>query len=110
MQNITPIVESVIALMVVIITTVLFPWIRKNVDYSKLKLIIEYSSIFVSAAEQIFKGPGRGSEKKEYVESALRDKLNSLGIAVDFTTLDSCIEDAVRQLDEEFKEVVLTEE
>lgn len=50
--------------------------------------------IAVSAAEQVFKGPGRGAEKKKYVEEWLTDH----GMTVDDEKLDALIESAVYAL------------
>lgn len=48
-------------------------------------------SVAVTAAEQIYVGSGRGSEKKQYV----LEFLNSKGFTVDTNVLDNLIESAV---------------
>lgn len=52
--------------------------------------------IAVSAAEQIYKGSGRGEEKKAYVIQWLREH----GITVDEAKLDALIESAVYELNQ----------
>ena len=52
--------------------------------------------IAVSAAEQIFKGSGRGEEKKQYVIAWLKER----GFTVDEAELDALIEAAVYELNQ----------
>ena len=52
--------------------------------------------IAVSAAEQIFKGSGRGEEKKQYVIAWLKER----GFTVDENELDALIEAAVYELNQ----------
>ena len=62
--------------------------------FKKSLTIKAWVRIAVSAAEQIYNGPGKGAEKKEYVQSFLQSK----GYKVDFDTLDTLIESEVSLL------------
>ena len=72
MYDITPIIEAVAALIGVIVTCVLIPFIKSK----------------------IFKGSGRGEEKKQYVIAWLKER----GVTVNENELDALIEAAVYEL------------
>ena len=65
MYDITPIIEAVAALIGVIVTCVLIPFIKSKTTASQQAEINAWVKIAVSAAEQIFKGSGHGEEKKQ---------------------------------------------
>lgn len=92
--NITPIIEAVIALAGVIVSCVLIPYIKSKTTAEQQKEINAWVKIAVSAAEQIYKGSGRGEEKKAYVIQWLREH----GVTVDEAKLDALIESAVYEL------------
>ena len=94
MFDITPIIEAVAALIGVIITCVLIPYIKSKTTTEQQKEINAWVKIAVSAAEQIYTGSGRGEEKKAYVLEWLR----SHGVTVDDEKLDAMIEAAVYEL------------
>ena len=87
MYDITPIIEAVAALIGVIVTCVLIPFIKSKTTASQQAEINAWVKIAVSAAEQIFKGSGRGEEKKQYVIAWLKEN-----------ELDALIEAAVYEL------------
>lgn len=94
MFDITPIIEAVAALIGVIITCVLIPYIKSKTTTEQQKEINAWVKIAVSAAEQLFTGSGRGEEKKAYVIAWLKER----GITVDEAELDALIEAAVYEL------------
>ena len=96
MYDITPIIEAVAALIGVIVTCVLIPFIKSKTTASQQAEINAWVKIAVSAAEQIFKGSGRGEEKKAYVIAWLKEH----GVKVDETELDALIEAAVYELNQ----------
>lgn len=96
MFDITPIIEAVAALIGVIITCVLIPYIKSKTTTEQQKEINAWVKIAVSAAEQIFTGSGRGEEKKAYVIAWLKER----GITVDEAELDALIEAAVYELEQ----------
>ena len=96
MLDITPIIEAVAALIGVIITCVLIPYIKSKTTTEQQKEINAWVKIAVSAAEQLFTGSGRGEEKKAYVIAWLKER----GITVDEAELDALIEAAVYELEQ----------
>mgnify|MGYP000410496755 FL=1 len=96
MYDITPIVEAVAALIAALITAFIIPYIRSKTTAQQQAEINAWVKIAVSAAEQIYKGSGRGEEKKAYVIQWLREH----GITVDEAKLDALIESAVYELNQ----------
>ena len=94
--DITPILEAVVSLIAVIITVIIIPYIKSKTTVAQQQEISAWVKIAVSAAEQIYKGVGRGEEKKEYVLNWLAEK----GIKIDADELDAMIESAVYELNE----------
>ena len=66
-MNITPIIETVFALIAAVITAIVIPYIRSKTTAQQQTEINAWVRIAVSAAEQIYVGSGRGQEKKAYV-------------------------------------------
>ena len=94
MIDITVIVEAVLTLSIAAVSAFVIPWLKRKVSAEKLAEVSEWVKIAVAAAEQIYNGPGRGEEKKEYVINWLREH----GITVDDAKLDALIEAAVYEL------------
>ena len=94
MIDLTPVVNAVIALVAALITAFVIPWIKSKIDAEKLAKIKEWVTIAVQAAEQIYTGSGRGTEKKEYVLEFLQSK----GYTLDTEKIDNMIEAAVYEL------------
>lgn len=94
MFDITPIVEAILALVAVVITGIVIPYIKKRTTTEQQKEIIAWVKIAVAAAEQIYIGSGRGPEKKLYVVKWLVDR----NITVDTNKIDALIEAAVYEL------------
>ena len=92
--DVTSVVEAVLALVGAISTCVLVPYIKSKTTAEQQKEINAWVKIAVSAAEQIYKGQGRGEEKKAYVLEWLRER----GVTVDEARLDAMIEAAVYEL------------
>ena len=96
MYDLTPIIEAVADLTGVVFTCILVPFIRSKTTAEQQKEINAWVKIAVSAAEQIFKGSGRGEEKKQYVIAWLKER----GFTVDEAELDALIEAAVYELNQ----------
>lgn len=94
MIDITPIVNAVIALIAAMVSVFLIPWIKSKTTDAQRKELVEWAKIGVAAAEQLYKGQGRGEEKKQYVLEFLK----SQGYTVDEEAIDAAIEAAVNQL------------
>lgn len=92
--DITPIVQAVLTLIGVIITAAVVPWIKSKTNEQQQEEIKQWVKIAVAAAEQIFKGQGRGEEKKQWV----LEFLSKYNLKVDMDAIDAMIESAVFEL------------
>lgn len=94
MIDFTPILEAVATLAVALITTFAIPYIKSKTTLEQQTQINSWVKIAVTAAEQVYEGPGKGDEKKAYVLTWLSNH----GISVDEDKLDAMIEAAVYEL------------
>lgn len=94
MIDITTVLEAVATLAVAIITTFVVPYIKSKTTLEQQTQINTWVKIAVSAAEQVYEGPGKGDQKKAYVLTWLAGH----GIAIDEDKLDAMIEAAVYEL------------
>lgn len=94
MIDLTPLISAVIAVLAVIITVYLVPWLKSRTTAQERQEINAWVKIAVQAAEQIYKGSGKGAEKKQFVLDYLQDK----GFTVDLSTIDKMIEACVLEL------------
>ena len=94
MFDITPIVEAILALVAVVISSIIIPYIKKKTSVEQQKEIAGWVKIAVMAAEQIYVGFGRGAEKKQYVLDWLAER----NISVDGNEIDALIESVVYEL------------
>lgn len=94
MIDITPIAQAVIALISVIITVILIPYIRSKTTATQQERIQSLINIAVYAAEQLCTEPGSGEKKKLYVLGFLQER----GITYDVSAIDLMIEAAVKKL------------
>lgn len=94
MFNITPIIQMIITVAVIAATAYLLPYLKPKGHLEKLGETMEYITIAVRAAEQIFVGSGLGAKKKEFVLQWLKDH----NITVDLDKVDAMIESAVYDL------------
>lgn len=91
--NLTPVFNAVIALIAAVISAFLVPWIKANTTAKQQEQMLDWVEIAVNAAEQLYKGSGRGEEKKEYVMQFLADK----GYTADLNEIEAAIEAVVLQ-------------
>ena len=91
MIDITPVINAVIALLAAGVSVFLIPWIKSKTTDAQRKELLEWVKIGVAAAEQLYKGQGRGEEKKKYV----LEFLASMGFTVDEEAINAAIEAAV---------------
>lgn len=100
-MDITPIINALIAVIMAIVTAFLVPWIKTKTTAQERNELIAWVKIGVAAAEQIFKGSGRGAEKKTYVLQFLKDNGFSVDNEVVNNAVNNAIEAAVKQLNSE---------
>lgn len=94
MIDITPILEAVATLAVALITTFVVPYIKSKTTLEQQTQLNAWVKIAVTAAEQVYEGPGQGDKKKTYVLTWLAGH----GIAIDEDKLDAMIEASVYEL------------
>lgn len=94
MADITPIAQAFIALITTVIVIVIIPWIKSRTTTEQQTQILSWVRIAVLAAEQLFKGIGRGEEKKQYVIDFLKSK----GYYIDAEKIEAMIEAEVAKL------------
>lgn len=87
------IVEIVIIVAVVVVGRYLIPYVKAKLTAAQFDTLMEWVETAVKAAEQIFTGSGRGTEKKEWVENLLSE----IGVTVD-EAVDAMIEASVLEL------------
>ena len=91
--DITPIIQALIALCAAWITAFVIPWVKAKTGAQGTENLMEWVSIAVQAAEQLYTAAD-GEKKKEYVLAFLEDK----GYMVDENEIDVAIESAVLAL------------
>lgn len=94
MLDLTNLMEALVSLAAVVITTFVVPFIKSKTTAQQQQDLAEYVRIGVTAAEQIFNGPGRGKEKKQYVLQYLEGR----GYHIDEDALDTLLESIVNGL------------
>ena len=94
MIDLTSIAMGVVLIVFGVIGVFLIPQIRLALGEAKFAKLANLVKIAVEAAEQIYIGTGRGSEKKAYVLEFLNEK----GYTVDFDTIEALIESEVYKL------------
>ncbi len=89
----TELMQAIIALVSVLITTFLVPLLKSKLSAEKLEELKKWVSIAVNAAEQLY-GSKTGQQKKEFVLSFLIDK----GIVFDAAEVATMLEAEVYKL------------
>ena len=72
--NITTIIQAVFALIAAVITVIVIPYIKSKTTAQQQTDIEGWVRVAVSAAEQLYKGSGRGDEKKAFVLDWLKKR------------------------------------
>jgi len=94
MFDLTGIAWAVISMLAAWITTQVVPWIKARTTAEQRRVALQLVKTAVYAAEQLYKGDGRGAEKLQYVEIRLAE----VGIKLDTETIREMIEAAVLEL------------
>lgn len=94
MVDLTQVIVAIVTLALSSITFFLVPYLKSKLTAEQLETVKFWVNIAVEAAEILYKGKGRGEEKKEYV----LDFLKSKGFSLDTIELDNIIEAAVLEL------------
>ena len=112
MIDITPIVEGIIGLVVVIISAIIIPkirvWVNNNLTVKQIDIIKIIVQSAVQAAEQIYANSEKaGSSKKKYVMEYAKNKLAEIGLTIDEKEIEVYLEQAVLELKESQKDKVV---
>ena len=91
----------VLAMVAASITYFVIPFLRSKTTAAEREAVLKLVQIAVAAAEQVFTGSGRGTEKKAFVMEWLEQR----NITLDYKVLDTMIESAVYALKEDSKTV-----
>lgn len=92
-MDFTEILRLLMQLLVLLLTGLLLPYLRRKVGMENWTQAVRYVAIFVRAAEQLF-DTQEGNQKKQYVLDHLKQK----GIQLDSQAVDAMIEAAVLEV------------
>lgn len=111
MTNITPILESLITLIITIFSVFVIPklhiWINNKLSEKQIEIAKVVISSCVQAAEQIYaKSEKAGSSKKKFVMEYAKSKLAEIGLTINEKELEVYLEQAVLELKESQKDKV----
>lgn len=98
--NITQIVIAVIGLISIVITTLIAPLIKAKTTTTQWANIVSWTQTAVQAAEVIYRGPGRGEEKRDYVLDWVSAEAAKRGMKIDTDTIRAALENAWKQMTE----------
>ena len=111
MTNITPILESLITLIITIFSVFVIPklhiWINNKLSEKQIEIAKVVISSCVQAAEQIYaRSEKAGSSKKKFVMEYAKSKLSEIGLTINEKELEVYLEQAVLELKESQKDKV----
>ena len=109
--NITPIIETVIGLIITIVSVIVIPkfkvWISNNLSEKQINIAKIVIQSCVQAAEQIYANSEKaGSSKKKYVMEYAKKKFAEIGLTIDEKEIEVYLEQAVLELKESQKDKV----
>lgn len=100
MINITQVVVAAIGLIGIVITTLITPLIKAKTTTMQWENIVSWTQTAVQAAEVIYKGPGRGEEKRDYVLNWVSTEAAKRGMKINTDTIRAALESAWKQMTE----------
>lgn len=96
MIDLTDIIQTVIALIVALITYKVIPWIKAKTTESQQAILMATVRTLVYAAEQLY-GAGKGKEKFTYV----RQKLQEKGFDIDVDAIEAAVKEITIEIAKE---------
>lgn len=96
MIDLTPILETIIALIAALVTYKLIPWIKAKTTESQQAILMATVRTLVYAAEQLY-GAGKGKEKFTYV----RQKLQEKGFDIDVDAIEAAVKEITIEIAKE---------
>lgn len=97
--DITEIVVSLIGILSVIITGIIIPLIKTKTTSAQWQNIREWTKTAVHAAEMIYKGRGKGVEKRNYVLNFIESLCRKNHIRYDESSIRNAIEDILSEME-----------
>lgn len=94
--DLTPLVEILISLLALVITTYLIPWIKANTTHKQQEYIRAAAHVAVYAAEKFY-GAGHGDEKLAYAEKVLKE---DYGISLNMNKLEAVVDAAIKEMEQ----------
>lgn len=92
------VILTLIPVLGAIITYFIVPYIKTNIDSSKLNQYKEWANLAVKTAEMLWKETGHGEDKKKYVVSFLNEMFNKNKIVITKEQINVLIEACVKQM------------
>lgn len=99
-DNISNALLGIIPVIGAIITYLIVPYMKTNIDSAKLHQYKEWAALAVKAAELLWKETGHGDDKKAYVANFLNRMFNSKTTVITQEQIDILIESAVKQMED----------
>jgi LL-H family phage holin len=93
--DITQIILAVIGLLAAAVTAVIIPWLRTRLGAERWAQLVLVAQVAVEAAEQLYRGEGKGQEKLTYALERVNEQLRKQGISFDEIDVRAAIEAAV---------------
>lgn len=97
-EKIFKVIMTLIPVLGAIVTYFIVPFIKSNMDLTKLNQYKEWVSLAVKTAEMLWTETGHGEDKKAYVVKTLNNMLNAKKTVVTQEQLNLLIEAAVLEL------------
>jgi hypothetical protein len=85
--NLTNIVVAIIGVCAMVVTRYLVPMFKANASESTQNFVSVVVSMLVYAAEQLYKGEGRGAEKMMWVKGELQKR----GLDIDIAEIEAAV-------------------
>ena len=95
MINVTPIAEGILALLALIVSTYLIPWLKEKLTHAQLDMVYAVVDIGVYAAEKLY-GAGHGDDKLAYVKDFLAER----GIELDTAQLKVFVDSSIKRMEQ----------
>jgi len=97
-MDVTQVIIAIIAVFGAIVTRVVIPLIKAKTTAQQWSNIVSWTNTAVNAAEVIFKGAGKGEQKRDYVLDYIHDCCNSHNIGYDEKAVRNALEEAWRDM------------
>lgn len=94
--DLTPLCELLIALLGLVITTYIVPWIKAHTTAKQQEYLHAAAHVAVYAAEKFY-GAGNGDKKLEYAEKVLKE---DYGITLSMNKLEAVIDSVIKEMEQ----------